>query len=220
MHNTIKRSYSGVVSQVTQAVAGMERHASTIAFTLVSAEAMTSNLNLMTAGETTTKQAKGKLRSQQLALKAAYAGARNYLFVAKDVLKVPLGKKYSSAWDETGFLHSLKVPRKEETILVYLLTLHAYFTKHAGHQNAPMNVTAAQANTLRNALLAARTGLNSQKTTWQSAMANRNVHLRQAREHLRALIKELAVRLTPQDERWASFGLNKPGQLRTPEVPE
>jgi fibronectin type 3 domain-containing protein len=34
------------------------------------------------------------------------------------------------------------------------------------------------------------------------------------------LVKELSVRLTSMDARWLAFGLNRPGQKATPEVPE
>ncbi|MFN7138530.1 MAG: fibronectin type III domain-containing protein [Limisphaerales bacterium] len=220
MRNTLERSYAPMVAQVTQAIAGMEQHASTITFTLVTAEAMTTNLNQLTAGETKTQQAKAELRVRQRAVKAANLAAREFLLSAKDVLKRHLGRKYSSAWDEAGFLHSLKVPENEEKVVSLLQSLNAYLTKHAAFQNEPMNVTAARALTLRNNLITARTALNSQMTAWQLAMKERNGKMTQARGHLRALLKELAVRLSPLDERWASFGFNKPGQPQTPEVPK
>ncbi|MFN7141179.1 MAG: hypothetical protein ACK4UN_17760, partial [Limisphaerales bacterium] len=164
MENRIKQSYVAVVAQVVQAVAGVEQHQAALSLSLVSAEAMKTNLGQLTAGETKTKQAKAELRKRQLALKSAMLAARDFLFIGRDLLKTRLGKTYSSGWDEAGFRHSLEVPRKEEQVLSVLLALSAYFTRYTAHQNAPLNVTAAHAMTLRNALMAARTALNSQMT--------------------------------------------------------
>ena len=71
-----------------------------------------------------------------------------------------------------------------------------------------------------NDLVAGRNGLNSQITTWKLAIATRDAKATQARMDIRALIKELSIRMDPMDERWAAFGLNKPGQLATPPAPQ
>ncbi|MDB6025731.1 MAG: hypothetical protein JWM68_1954, partial [Verrucomicrobiales bacterium] len=40
------------------------------------------------------------------------------------------------------------------------------------------------------------------------------------RKRIRDVINELNMRLDPLDERWLAFGLNKPGALDMPDVPE
>ncbi|MBA4149467.1 MAG: fibronectin type III domain-containing protein [Verrucomicrobia bacterium] len=78
---------------------------------------------------------------------------------------------------------------------------------------------AGVASAVREAMMEARHALNRQKTAWQLAMTARNGAVTEMRRLLRALLKELSVRLSPLDERWVSFGFNKPGAKVRPDAP-
>ncbi|MBA4147840.1 MAG: fibronectin type III domain-containing protein [Verrucomicrobia bacterium] len=219
MKNDIQKSYGTVVAQFSAAIAGVELYAGPLTLSLVTSDAMNTSLSGLIAGETATKQAKAELLLRLKAFRTAKATGRDYMYVARDVLKPHLGKQYSSAWDETGFVHSLSVPRNEDKLSAGLLSLKAYLTAHPEHENTPLQATAARAATVHNELIAARNAVNRQKTIWELAMTARDLRAAQVRKQLRALIKELSVRLTPLDERWAAFGFNKPGAKVRPDAP-
>ncbi|MBA4147501.1 MAG: fibronectin type III domain-containing protein [Verrucomicrobia bacterium] len=219
MKNDIQKSYGTLVAQFSAAIAGVELYAGPLTLSLVTSDAMNTSLAGLIAGEKATKQAKAELRERLQAFRTAKAIGRDYMFVARDVLKPHLGKQYSSAWDETGFVHSLSVPRNEDKLSAGLLSLEAYLTAHPEYENTPLQATAARAATVYNELVEARNAVNRQKTTWQLAMTARDLRAAQVRKQLRALIKELSVRLSPLDERWAAFGFNKPGAKVRPDAP-
>jgi len=220
MRNDIQKSYPTLLGQMTEAIAGVEQYAVPLTLSLVTAEAMKASLDGLIAAETVTRQAKAEFLLRLKALRAAHAKARDGMFVARDVLKPHLGKQYSSAWDETGFLYSLSVPRNEAKLAAGLQSLSAYLAAHPGYEVAALNVTAASIAGVREELMSARHAVNREKTAWQLAMTARDGMFAEVRKQLRALKAELSVRLSPLDERWAAFGFNKPGAKDRPKAPE
>ncbi len=220
MENRLKKSFGGLLNQVNQAIAGLELYAEPLGLRLVDATVMGADLTQFQAGETEVIQSKAELITRRAAYHAIEAEVRIYVFAGRDILKPYFGQRYSRLWDETGFVHSLKVPREAEKLAVLLLSFGAYFTAHPSHGNPLLNVTAARAQSLYDDLASARGAVNQQITMWKLAIAARDETNDRLRHHLRALLKELSLRLDPLDERWISFGFNKPGQQQTPLAPE
>ena len=220
MMNKLKKSYAGLVTQTTQAVAGLDLYAAEIGVLLVNRSAMNDKLVAYIAGGNASTHEKATLSARRTALRSIAKTAYDYLGTARDVLKPGLGRQYSPAWNEVGFTGSLKVPRNEEKTIQYLQAMVAFFTVHPDLENTALNVTAARTLAILNALTAARNEVNSQMTALQLTLSNRNSDSRDLRNMLKALLKELGLKLHPTDERWTSFGFNKPGVRSTPAVPE
>ncbi len=219
MQNPIQYTYAGIITQVTQAIVGVEAYEGPLALSLVDGATMSATVAAMQAGELSTIQAKAELINRQLAYNTLTGTVRKHITAARDILKPYLGTQYSSVWGEAGFVQSLTIPRKAEKMLPILQALAAYFTAHPTHENVPLNVTAARSTQHYNNLVAGLGGVNSQITTWKLAIATRETKAEQVRGELRALLKELSIRMDPMDERWTAFGFNKPGQLQTPPAP-
>ncbi len=219
MKNALQYSYPGLVSQLTQAISGVETYSVALSLGLVEAPDMTATLAALGAGDISSKQAKTELVNRQKAFATLFDNTRAYIYGSRDLLKLRLGKSYSPLWDEAGFIGSLEVPRTVEKLLPMLSALAAYFTAHPTYENVPLNLTAAAATLNYNSLVTGRNGVNSQTITWQLAMATRDTKADEARSHVRALLKELSIRMDPLDDRWTQFGFNKPGQLETPLAP-
>ena len=219
MKNTVKRTYAGIVTQTTQAMAGLDLYAAPIGVVLVTRTAMNDKLVAYIAGGNTSTQEKTALSARRAALRACAKTAFDYLSSARDMLKTFLGRKYSFAWNEVGFIASLRVPRSEEKMIQCLQSMIAYFTAHAEFENAALNINVARTTAILNALTAARNAVNSQLTTLQVALSTRNRDGKELRTMVKALVRELNLKLDPLDERWASFGFNKPGARSVAAVP-
>ena len=197
----------------------MDLYATTIGVVLVTRTAMNDKLVAYIAGNNNSTQEKTTLSARRAVLRANAKTASNYLSAARDMLKPLLGRQYSPAWAEAGFIGSLGIPRNEEKLVQCLQSMVAFFTAHPDMENAPANVTAARTTAVLNGLTGARNSVNSQLTTMQLAISARESDGQELRIMVTTLLKELNMKLPPLDERWASFGFNKPGQLVAPEVP-
>ena len=219
MQNIVKRTYAGLVTQTTQAIGGLHLYAAQIGVVLVDRTAMNDKLVAYIAGGNIATQEKATLSARRAALRSIAKTAFNYVVSARDMLKTFLGRQYSPAWNEVGFVGSLEVPRSEEKLIQHLQAMAAYFSAHADLENAALNISAARGGAVLDALVAARNAVNSQLTTLQLALSSRNNIGKDLRFMLKSLLKELNLKLHPTDERWSAFGFNKPGAVALPEVP-
>src|SRR5690348_1072624 len=87
MQNRIQYTYAGVVSQVAQAILGVDAHGGTLNLALVDSATMTTTSNAMQAGEIGSIQAKAELVTRQKAYNAHVVTVRKYVTAARDVLK-------------------------------------------------------------------------------------------------------------------------------------
>ncbi len=153
------------------------------------------------------------------AKQAADANGRAFIAAAKGVLAPVLGGQWSSAWLPTGFVNSLAVPKRIDERLTLLGMLRDYFTANTSHENAPLNVTAAQATSLHTALSDAQAASAEGLVDKGQKRAARNTARTALEKRLRGLIYELDQLLGPTDPIWLAFGLNMPGGETTPEAP-
>ena len=219
MQNEIKRNYAGLVTQATQAVAGLDLYAAPIGVALVTRTAMNDKLVAYITGGNTSTQKKTELRTSRAELRSSAKVAFGYLSAARDMLKPLLGRQYSPAWNEVGFVNSLEVPRSEAKMIQYLQGMVAYFTAHPEMENVPSNISAARTTAVLNALTGARNTMNNKRTTLQAAVTAREADAKELRKMVSMLLNELAMKLSPLDERWLSFGFNKPGAQSVPAIP-
>lgn len=152
---------------------------------------------------------------------AADSNGKTFIVTARNVIATFLGGEWSQVWEPTGFPNqSLAVPSTIAERQTLLNSLKLYFTANAAQEVAALNVTAARAETLFNALSDARSAVNAGLTLIGQKMAVRETAERTLRKRLSDTIAELAMKLGPLDPRWHNFGLNMPGDVATPDVPD
>jgi hypothetical protein len=155
-------------------------------------------------------------------LKAARAAARQATQAGQEfcrqgiaLLKSVLGTSYGSAWNAAGFLaRSLQVPRHPVPML---LEFRQYFERHAAHENAPLNLTAVQAQATLTAIQAADLAVASAKAASVRAKKLRDEAVRNLYRRMSNLRKELEQVLEDDDGRWYEFGFHRPIDGRIPE---
>ena len=220
MKNPIARNASALMPAASTAIAGLTQYAESLDLSYVTADAMTTALTDLIVGSNNHKQAQHLLKVRQLMAAAAVNGARDFVTIARDLLKRSLGMQYSQVWNVAGFVGSLKVPTTIDRLIPIAVALNGHFTAHPELENAPLNVTAARALVIKDQLVAAKNALAQQRGEVGRLFDTRNAKARVVEQNLRLLLKELTMALDPLDPRWIEFGFNKPGALQTPAVPE
>ncbi len=165
--------------------------------------------------------AKGDKDTLSTALRVADSNARALLKAARAVLAQSLGEGWSAAWDPTGFPNqSTAVPATQEERLNLCASLKAYFTANPAKENAPLAVTAANAEAKFTALSNARQAVNNGNAAAGQNRDVRNGAVAALKTRMRGLMAELEQLLDENDPRWDAFGLNAPGAAATPDAPE
>ena len=156
------------------------------------------------------------------ALGGLLATTRTWCFRAKDTLKPYLGESHNVLYRPTGFVSSLRVPEDYDGLFALADTLQKYFVKHPEQTNpAPkVNVTAARAGELRDALKAASLALENHDELIGDKQEEQDTALEALRDRLRGVINELKQVLPEDDRRWKRFGFNIPAEPETPAQPE
>jgi hypothetical protein len=137
---------------------------------------------------------------------------------ARRVLINYLGEGWSQAWEATGFPdQSTAVPGTQAKRQALLLSLVNYFATNPAQENAPLNVTSAQAQALFTALSDARSAAAAGNTGTGQKKKLRDAAEKALRTRMNGLIHELGQLLEDDDPRWLAFGLNLPGATNLPE---
>ena len=153
--------------------------------------------------------------------KTADAAAKVFIRKTRGVLQNYLGTQWATEWEPTGFPNqSIGVPSTRAERQTLLSSLSTYLTNNAGHENAGLNVTAAEAGALFTALSDARSALNNHIATMGQQRSARNEAVNALRVRLRGTINELTQLLEDDAPLFYAFGLNPPGAPDTPEQPE
>ena len=156
------------------------------------------------------------------ALQAASAAAKTFLSHGRNVLAAHWGNDYSQNWASAGWTNNTTaVPNTQPERLALVGTLGAFLAANASYAvNAPPIVfTAAQATSVGAAFQAGMDAVGAADTGADTAREARAAAEETLRKDLRALIGILNLKLTPNDARWAAFGLNAPGAAVTPSRP-
>jgi len=153
-------------------------------------------------------------------LTVAKSNARGFCAAVRDRLKRFLGSQASDAWQEAGWnAQSIAVPATSERLLPLLGSIGSYFTAHPMQEDSStVNLTAAQAGILHEALSDARSAVNVHDQAEGDAKNARDAAAEKLRGRLRALVNELAPLLDPLSPSWRTFGLNPPGAPDRPDA--
>jgi hypothetical protein len=177
----------------------------------------------LASGQTAENAYQLKRQAKTMAVAAqnqADKAGRELILTAKPILEKYLGRDWSQAWATAGFVNgSTAVPTRIEERQACLAALKLYFTNNPAHENAPLNVTAAQAQALFEDLSTKRSAVNSAETEAGLARDARDVEIKKLDRRLAGTIHELGQLLEDDDQLWHSFGLNRPSDPETPEIP-
>jgi hypothetical protein len=159
-------------------------------------------------------QARSRAADARAAFRVAVDNGRAFCAKATDILKPHLGRRWNSKWQAAGFNGgSLRqaidpVPR--------LGLFRAYFRLHPEHENAPLEVTAAEADVMLAAIDSAQSLSDGRAALEVAAKQERDRAFKQLRRRLSALRNELTLLLGNGDPRWYHFGFNRPDDGRIP----
>lgn len=200
---------------------GLNAHEAAIGVKQTTEASLRASLTAAQTAQSNFSEAQGGKAALSTAVTVADSNGKAFIAAARNVLMNSLGSGWSQTWEPTGFPNqSIAVPTTQAERQALLGSLQAYFTATPTQENAPLNVTAAQAGVLFNVLSTARSALNGGLTDSGQKKAARDAAVNALRRRMRGLIDELAVLVTDDDPRWLAFGVNLPGAPDTPGIPE
>jgi hypothetical protein len=143
--------------------------------------------------------------------------SRGFLMLGRDNFKPVLGTEYNQAWDNTGLVGSLVIPRNELEVLPLLRSYNHFLTANPTFEVASKEITAARADLLFTDLEGAIGAVNQQDAVVSSLLVERDGKVGLLRKRMSDLIGELKMRLPGLDNRWKAFGFNPPDATETPD---
>ncbi len=219
MKQIVIQSIGTGLTVLGKAIDGVTLHGATLGLTRNPVAAMTAERNTLIAQRTAHEVAKAALALERLNRDSQMETVRSFAVLTRDILKPHFGSKHNASWTAAGFINSLTVPRDPDKVVLVVDTISEFLTGRPDLENAALSVTAAQADVLAADLLAVQNTVKQKDVITRNALELRNVKFKAVRTRIIDLTKELALVLTPLDNRWLDFGLNRPGQLVTPAVP-
>jgi hypothetical protein len=163
-------------------------------------------------------QARSHASAARAGLRSALGTGREFCLNATNVLKPHLGYRWNAKWHAGGFVSgSLRQPADPAPRLGLF---RAYFRLHPVHENAPLEITAAKADSVLAAIDTAQSLSDTNAALEATAKQERDEAVRKLRRRLSALRNELTLLLGDDDPRWYQFGFNRPADGRIPAIVE
>lgn len=142
----------------------------------------------------------------------------------QNVLQGLHGKKANSAWEAAGFpAGTTAIPRTHDARDTLLNAARAYLSQHPTYEASlprkdddPLAITAAEAQSLHEAMQAAETLITTRKQAQAAAKLVRDADVDALYDEVSATIGELRDLLSITDTRWELFGLNIPANPTVP----
>ncbi len=200
---------------------GLTQHAALIGIKQNTFAVTRAELDALIAAKAAVQAADGTQQPEAFAAsRIADSNTKGFITRAIKVLSIGLGNEWSDAWLATGLPNNtVGVPRKQDDRFTALGGLKAYFAANPGKEVAALDVTAAIAETLYQALSTARQGAGNALKA--SGDAHKAIEEARAafRERFRGVVTELEQLLEDDDARWYDFGLNRPNDPAQPGQP-
>ncbi len=220
MDNPITKSIPELLNAAAEVKGAAENEALDVSLVVNTAANIGADTDALTTTRNNHEQGKVVLADCRAVLLSVIMTVRLFLTLGRDMMKPIFGAVYSEAFDILGFTNdSIGVPFTAEELLPMLQAYKAFYLTNPSRENAPIGITAAQAQLLYDQLNAAKNAVNAQKGIVQNLKDQRDEAASQLRKRLRDVIKELEMQLDPFDGRWLSFGFNIPGLQATPDAP-
>ena len=199
---------------------GLTQHAAAIGIKQNTFAAVRAELDALIAAQAVLAAADGAQPAAYTALRLADSNGKGFIARAVKVLSIALGDTWSDAWLATGLPdNTAGVPRTQDGRFAALGGLKAYFTANPAGENAPLNVSAATAEALYQAVSDARTAVGNALTLSKNRLMSRNAAKEAFRSRYRATVTELEQLLADDDAQWYDFGLSRPADPAQPGQP-
>lgn len=200
---------------------GLTQHAVAIGIKQNTFAAGRADLDALIAGRNGFNSAQGAKPVAYTGLRLADSTGKGYIARAVKVLSISLGNEWSDAWVPTGLPDNrVGVPPSQDARFAALGALQAYFAANPDKENAALEVTAAIAGTLYEAVSNARQAVGNALSAIETAAQVRDAARDAFRDRYRGTIGELEQLLEAEDPRWYDFGLNRPSDPVTPGIPD
>jgi hypothetical protein len=221
--NKIPTTIPEIVSLGVKALAGAQAYGDDVDLGQNTAPKIAADLYDLT-GDPATPLVPGKqdlLNAARAAVTTAYANAgnavkagREYCRLGLALLKPTLGTRHNALWTNAGFLTpSLALPNDPVPML---MAFRQYFVANPTKENAPTNITAANAQTLLAAVQGTTLALATARDGRRDALAARDGSKRNLQTRLSGLRSELDQLLDDDDGRWEQFGFRRPADGSMP----
>lgn len=210
IYNLATRNYNGIVST-----------GASVPVTLLTAAEMLASKTAFKTAATTFNAARNGVRDAYKVFTPAMKSLTAWLYVVRTVLAGRLGRHWSAAWAEAGFVNNTtSVPDTIEGRIALGLALVTFFTNHPEYEVENMDVTAAKATALTDAATAAQTTVAAKEQAQKDADDARQPARASTLGLIGSLIANLNDKLAPDDPRWLAFGLQMPATPTTPGQPQ
>lgn len=144
-------------------------------------------------------------------VQAADTALTAWLGKARLVVMLAKGGQWSEAWVEAGFTQrGTNVPKQMPARVVLARRLVAFFARRGEWEVAFAGVTAARGAAIFEEMCAAQAGLRGASEEALGKKRTRDAAEKTLRHEMRKVVLLLSVLLSPGDERWLAFGLNRP----------
>ncbi len=221
MENTIPINLKKLAVLGLKMAGGLAKHAETLGMKHHTQETVAAEVKAVEDADTLYQASRVSRRTKLSPDKVkADAEGRAFIDAAKKVLRHQLGNSWTEAWVEAGFVNgTTATPTSYDERVGLIRKLAAYFAKHADWENEKLEVSAAKAVELHEAMSAAREALDAQKADQKQLKEEREAAVKTLRSRVSGVMGELRLVLGPRDPMWHNFGLNRPGDPYTPDVP-
>ena len=219
MTNRIPKTLVDLVQTARTAANGLKDHGASLGIATNTETNVRADIADFTTKDSAYEAAKASVKTARNAVNGTATTARLRLTLARDGLKPTFGASYSQAWDITGLVGTLEIPRGINKVHELLAHFADYYTDNPGAEVPTQNITAAQFESLFDSLDTNKNAFKQADLARDNAKAARDVSAEQLRKRLRDLIKELSMKMDGTDARWNVFGFNPPSILDTPDVP-
>lgn len=199
---------------------GLSQHAAAIGIKQNTFAAVRADLDALIAAQAALATADGAQPAAYAALRSADSNGKGFLARAIKVLSISLGDAWSDAWLATGLPdNKVGIPSTQDGRFAAVGGLKACFTADPAKENAALNITAAIADTLYQAISDARTAVGNALTLSKNKRILRDTMKDAFRARYRATVTELEQLLSDDDARWYDFGLSRPNDPAQPGQP-
>ncbi len=220
MKNTIPTSIPALVIAAHKAAYGAGLYGTALPLLQNTETNINADLNALTDSIMAYGLGKDEVTARRETVRLNVDTSRMFLTLGRDVFKPTLGSEYNQAWDNTGLIGSLVIPRNADDVMSVLLSYKNFLASHPELEFAAKEITAAKADDLFTDLKAAVNAVDQQEGINTTLMAARDAKAKVLGKRISNLIHELDMRMDGLDGRWQAFGLNMPDALETPEAPE
>ena len=218
MKQNIVKSFGPLTNLGTNIVGGLTQLEEALGIVHVPKVKVETDLMALITGNTAYQNSRLLLSNRREALRVAAKDGREFIIVTRDMFKPRFGSQPSIDWLVLGFQpDSLAAPESPEDTKPVLRAIKTYLAANPTFELPALQITAARAQALLDALNDAEVAMNIQDSTLGNLRDARETALNTLDGTIRSFIAELGVKLAPLDSRWKAFGLNIPGADETPD---